>query len=154
MTRWLNFYFITFELLTGNWKIKNFTLSYKFKKWKNKILISKSLEISLLKWAYYSILFEKNVGMLDFVILDLGLALNRYCIIRLLSTYTALCYCVFWKKLLLLACIVVSKCAVFIWILRFQWLVQVHGYKYLQDYRTPFSRCKSNEKWTHKALTC
>ena len=139
-----------------NTKLKNKKLYFELliQKMKEQNLDSKSLEISLLKWKYYSILFEKNVGMLDFVILDLGLALNRYCIIRLLSTYTALCYCVFWKKLLLLACIVVSKCAVFIWILGFQWLVQVHGYKYLQDYRTPFSRCKSNEKWTHKALTC
>ena len=25
-------------------------------------------------------LFEKNVGMLDFVILDIDLALNRYCL--------------------------------------------------------------------------
>ena len=75
-------------------------------------------------------------------------------IMKLLSTCTALCYCVFWKKLLLLACFFVIKYAVFMWMLGFQWLMQVHGYKYLQDYRRPFNSCKPNEEWTHVALTC
>ena len=49
---------------------------------KKKILISKSLEISLLKWNIIDRIqnhLKKNAGMLDFVILDLGLALKRYC---------------------------------------------------------------------------
>ena len=41
-------------------------------------------------------LFEKNVVMLDFVILDIDFAFTiMFMIMRLLSTYTALCYCVF-----------------------------------------------------------
>ena len=32
--------------------------------------------------------------------------------------------------------------------------MQVDGYKYLQDYKRPFSSCKPNEEWTHIALTC
>ena len=27
-------------------------------------------------------------------------------------------------------------------------------YKYLQDYRRPFSSCKSKEEWTHVTLPC
>ena len=73
-------------------------------------------------------------------------------IMRLLSTCTALWYCVFWKKLLLLTCFVVIKYAVFIWIVGFQWLMQVHGNKYLQDYRRLFSSCKPNKEWPYIAL--
>ena len=32
--------------------------------------------------------------------------------------------------------------------------MQVHGYKYLQDYRRPFSISKPNEEWIHIALPC
>ena len=32
--------------------------------------------------------------------------------------------------------------------------MQVHRYKYLQDYRRPFSSCKSNKEWPHIALPC
>ena len=32
--------------------------------------------------------------------------------------------------------------------------MQVDGYSYLQNYRRPFSSCKPNKEWTHKALTC
>ena len=31
-------------------------------------------------------------------------------------------------------------------------LMQVHRYKYLHDYRRPFSRSKPNEEWPHIAL--
>ena len=90
-------------------------------------------------------LFEENVGMLNFVILDIDLAFNSYwllfMIMRLLSTYSVLCYCVFWKKPLLLACFVVIKYAAIIWILLFQSLTQVGGYKYL-----PCSSCRPNEE--------
>ena len=55
---------------------------------------------------------------------------------------------------MLLACIVVNKYAVFIWILGFQWLMQVHRNKYLQDYRRPFSSCKPDEEWPHIVLPC
>ena len=54
-------------------------------------------------------LFEKNVGMLQFVTLETDLALKvLFMIMRLLSTCTVLCYCL-WKKLLLLACFIVIK---------------------------------------------
>ena len=33
-------------------------------------------------------------------------------------------------------------------------MMQVHGYKFLQDYRRPFSRWKPNEEWTHVTLPC
>ena len=36
----------------------------------------------------------------------------------------------------------------------FQWLIQVHSYKYLQDHRGPFSSCKPNEELPHIALNC
>ena len=32
--------------------------------------------------------------------------------------------------------------------------MQVHEYKYLQDYRIAFSSCKPNEEWKHIALPC
>ena len=49
---------------------------------KKKNLISKLLEIYIFinEILYSSELFEKFVGMLDFVILDIVLALNRYCL--------------------------------------------------------------------------
>ena len=70
------------KLLTRSWKIKNFYFELlEFEKWKNNILILKSLKIFLLKYILCNLeLFDKNVGMLDFVILDIDLALNRYCL--------------------------------------------------------------------------
>ena len=35
-----------------------------------------------------------------------------------------------------------------------QWLMQVHGCKYLQEYRRPSSSCKPNEEWPHRAVPC
>ena len=32
--------------------------------------------------------------------------------------------------------------------------MQVHRYKYLQDYGKPFSGCKPNKKWPHRGLPC
>ena len=66
-------------------------------------------------------------------------------IMRSLSTYAASCYCVFLKKLLLQDSFVVIKYAV---LLGFQWLLQVHGYRYLQDYGRLVSR-KSQTKNEH-----
>ena len=71
---------LLFYHLPRSWKIKNVTSSYQFKKWKNKILISKSLKIFFIEILYNSELFEKNAGMLDVVILDIDLAFNRYCL--------------------------------------------------------------------------
>ena len=85
--------------------------------------------------------------MLDFVIIETDLALNRYFLWPWDYSAHALYYA-FWKNLLLLACFVVIKYAVFIWILEFQWLMQVHGHKYLQDYRRPF-RPVSQKKNEH-----
>ena len=79
--------------------------------------------------SYNSELFEKKVDMLNFVILDIHLGLSRYCL-QLRN---------FWKRFLLLACFAVSKYAIFIWILGFQWLIQVHRCKYLQHCRRPYS---------------
>ena len=39
ITRWLNFYFSTFELLTPSWKIKSFTLHYLLEVEKLKVLL-------------------------------------------------------------------------------------------------------------------
>ena len=104
---------------------------------------------------YYSELFEKNVSILNFMILNIDLALSRYCLWSWDYLAHALHYAIvfFEKKLLLLACLAVVKYAAFIWILAFQWLMQDDGYKYLQDFRRPFSSFKSNEEWTHIALT-
>ena len=52
-----------------------------------------------------------------------------------------------------LACFFISKYPVFIWILGFQWLMQIQ-YIYLQDYGRPLSSCKAKEKWPHIALPC
>ena len=71
-----------------------------------------------MKWkkTYNSELFEKNVGMLDFVILDIDLACNRYCLWSWdYSTHVLRYAVVFWKKLLLLDFFfVVMKYTVFI----------------------------------------
>ena len=66
---------------------------------------------------------------------------------RLLSTSTTLCYCVFWKKLLLLACFVVSK-YVSIYMNTGNPMADKGSSKkkYLQDYRRPFTTCKLNEE--------
>ena len=32
--------------------------------------------------------------------------------------------------------------------------MQVHRYKYLLDYRKPFSSCEPNEEWPHITLLC
>ena len=118
-------------------------------------MIWKSLEISLLKWniIQFRIIWKKcrHVRFCDFRYRSCSQQILLV-IMRSLSTCTALCYHVFWKKRLLLACVVVSKYAV--WILEFLWLMQVHRYKYLQDYRRPSSNCKPNEEWTHIALPC
>ena len=69
-------------------------------------------------------------------------------IMRFLGTCTPLCYCDFWKRLLLLACSVVITYAVSIWILGF------HRCKYILNYRRPFSSCKANEVSPHIHLPC
>ena len=93
----------------------------------SQILIWKSLKISFLKWKLYnSELFERNVGMLDFVILDIDLPSNSYC---LWSWYS-------WQMQ------------------ADRYKTQFYTYKYLQEYKRPFSSCKPNEKWTHIVLTC
>ena len=59
---------------------------------------------------YNSELFEKKcnyVGFCDFRYRSCSQQVFLM-IMRLLNTGTALCYCVFWKKLLLLACFVVE----------------------------------------------
>ena len=101
-----------------------------------KILISKLLEIYIFinEILYGSELFEKFVGMLDFVILDIVLALNRYCLWAWDYSARALRYTVvFFEKSF---CFVVIKYVVFIQMLGFQWLIQAHRYKYkiTEDY--------------------
>ena len=143
--------FYHFRVTNSKLKSKNFTSSYWFEKWKNKILISKSLEISLLKWN--SIQFRiiwKNVGILDFVTLDIDLVLKRYCLWSwYYSAHTLRYAIVFFEKAFVISFFIVIKYAVFIRILGFQKLMQVDGYKYLQDYRRLFSSCKPNEKLTY-----
>ena len=101
-------------------------------------------------------MFEKDVGMQSFVISDIDLAPSRYCLWSWEYPVHALRYSfgVFWNKLLLLACFVVIKYALFISILKLQCLMNVHGYDYLQDYRRPFSSCKPNKEWPHIGLPC
>ena len=120
-------------------------MSYLFKNWENKILILNSLKISLLNWNIIQFsYFLKNVSILDFVILDTDLAINRYCLWSWHYSAHSLPYAiVFWEKLFLLACFAFSEYAVFIWILGFQWLMQIHGSKDLQDYTKPCSSCKT-----------
>ena len=78
------------------------------------------------------------------IVYDHEITQNMHCVMLLC----------FFKKPFLLACFVVIKYAVFMWTLGFSWLIQVHGYKYLQDYRRLFSSCKPNKELTHIALTC
>ena len=62
------------------------------------------------------------------MILDIYLALNSYCLWSWDYSAHALRYAIlFWKKLLFLASFAVIKYAVFIWILGFQWLMQIHS---------------------------
>ena len=65
---------------------------------------------------YNSELFEKNVGMLGFLILDVDLALYRYCLWSWDYSAYALRYAIvfFEKKPSLLDCFVVIKYAVFL----------------------------------------
>ena len=71
---------VTYRVTNPNIFTEILLSSYLFEKWKNKILISKSLEVSLLKWNFIQFrLIWYNVDMLDFVILDV--ALNRCCLL-------------------------------------------------------------------------
>ena len=124
------------------------------------VFFTTTTETSSPKWSLYtgltvlynSELFEKNVGMLDFVILDLDLNLNRYCVWSWDYSAHALHYAiVFFKKdfcfyLVLLLLNVRYLCE--------YW--DSNGWcklMYLQDYRKPFSSCMPNEEWTHIVLT-
>ena len=113
-------------------------------------MISKSLEISLLKRKIIQFRnIWENVDMLIGIVSDHQITQQMYCVMLLFFS------CFFLKKaFVILACFVVSKYAVFIWILGFQWLMQFHQYKSLQDYRQPFSICKPNEEWPHIVLPC
>ena len=55
---------------------------------------------------------------------------------------------------MLLTCVVVSRYVVFLRILGPQLLMPVNLYKYLQDYRRPFSSFKLNEGWPYIPLPC
>ena len=93
LTRWVNFILFTFELQTQGWKIKKCYFELLIRKMKEKKFSFRSHS----KFPYWneiwnSELSEKDVGILDFVILDTDLALVLF------ITCTALCYCVFWKK--------------------------------------------------------
>ena len=79
--------------------------------------------------------------MLDFVIVDISLALSRYAL-RYAIALTE-------KIFLLLVCFVIHKYLLFISILKFQWLIQIHRCKYLQHYRRTFSSCRLNEELPH-----
>ena len=41
-----------------------------------------------------------------------------------------------------------------IWILGFQWMMQIHRYNYLQDSARPVCSFKPNKEWADIALTC
>ena len=110
------------------------------KKWKTKFWFRSRSRFLYWNGIFYkSELFEKNIGMFDFVILDVYIALKRYCLGWWNYSGYALRYAIFY--------------AVLIWILEFQRLMQVHRYKHLQDYRKPFSSCKPNEEWPRIALS-
>ena len=146
LTRWVNFYLITFELLTHSWKIKKLFRVTNLKSKKQSWFRGLSRLLYWNKILHNSELFGKNVSMLDFVILDINLAPNSSCLWSLKhSTRYAI---VFWKKKLLsLAYVVVRKDGVFILILGFQWLVQVHWYKVYkipEDYSVATSITKNN----------
>ena len=63
----------------------------------------------------YNSRFLKNVAMLDFVVLDIDLALSRHCLWSRDYLENALRYTVAFseKKFLLLACFVVSTCGLY-----------------------------------------
>ena len=132
LTRSVNFYFFTFELLSRSWKTKNFTfeiLLWKMKKQNYDFEVARDFIIEL-KYTIQNYLKKcKHVRFCDFRYRSC----SQQVLFTTMRTLSTLCYCVFWKKLLLLACVVNSKDAVFKWILGFQWLMQVHWHKYSQD---------------------
>ena len=121
-------------------EIKHYTSSYWFEKLKKQNFeISKSHEISLLKWTIQFRIIWKKCRHVRFcncryiscsekvrIVYDHEITQHMHCVMLL-------CY---FEKKLLLACVVVSKYVVFIWILGLQWVMQVHRYKYLQGYKT------------------
>ena len=81
LTRWLNVYFDTFKWLTLL-KNKKFHLESLIRKLKNKFLIWNHSHSRFPEWnemIYNSELFEKNKGMLHFVVIVINLTRNRYC---------------------------------------------------------------------------
>ena len=110
-------FFFTFEILTRSWKVKIFLcVTY------SKNEITKSRFRNRLRFLYWNEilhnleLFEKNVGMLDFVILDINLALNRYCLWSWDYSAHALRYAIvfFEKKLLFIRLFCFIKYVLFI----------------------------------------
>ena len=80
LTRQVSSSFFTFEIVTRSWK-KTLHLVTNLKNERTKSWIRSPLRF--LYWneiSYNSELFEKNIGMLDFVILDIDLAFKRYCL--------------------------------------------------------------------------
>ena len=72
-----------FRFRVTNSKLKKFRITFEITNWKtekiNDDLESKSSEISLIKLYIIQFrIFEKNIGKLTFVIIDVDLALKRY----------------------------------------------------------------------------
>ena len=99
-------------------------------------------------------MFEKNVNMFDFVILDIDLALYRYCLWSGgYSAHALRNVIVIFEK---------SFCCYLVLLVNMRYSCEYCDpmvdtsllYKYLQVYRKPCSSCKPNEKWPHTALPC
>ena len=74
--------FFQFQVTNSSLKYKKPTSSYEFKKWKNNLLTSNSVTRDFLcgnETLCSSELFVKHIEMLDLVIIDIDVALNRYC---------------------------------------------------------------------------
>ena len=140
LTRSLNFCCFAFKLLTQRWKknslrvsksigkrllfrlqvtnlkLKNIKLylkllTGKLKKMLFRILVIRDLFIEMIYYVIHNI--WKNIGKLNFVIIDVDLVLKRllFMIMTLLSTWTG-----FYYVLLYLACFVLSTYLIFIWV--------------------------------------
>ena len=85
--------------------------------------------------------------MLGFLILDIVVALNGHCLWSWNYSAHALHYAIlfFEKKLFLLGCFLLLNMG-YLWILGSQWLIQVHGCSYLQDYLQDHSVTVSQTK--------
>ena len=130
--------------------MKNFTLSYEFEKYKQNLDFN-IIRDFFIEMKYYTVQnsLQKMYACWT-LILDINLALNRYCLWSWCYSAHAMRHSIvlfFEKKFLLLPCFTFSKYVAFIWILSNSWwnyLQDLNIYNITEDHSGTASRTKND----------